>query len=55
MQFLGKGLKTISIIVALFGMCVALRSYKKWKELMDELGTIQESLADTNFQVTLKQ
>jgi len=45
MQLLGKGLKTISIIVALLGMHVALGSYKTWKEMMDKLGTIQESLA----------
>jgi len=45
MQLLGKGLKTISIVVALLGMRVALGSYKTWKEMMDKLGTIQETLA----------
>ena len=45
MQLLGKGLKTISIIVALLGMHVALGNYKIWKEMLDKLGTIQESLA----------
>ena len=46
MQLLGKGLKTISIVVALLGMRVALGSYKTWKEMMDKLGTIQETLAE---------
>jgi len=45
MQLLGKGLKTILIVIALLGMHVALGSSKTWKEMLDKLGTIQESLA----------
>ena len=46
MQLLGKGLKTILIVIALLGMHVALGSSKTWKEMLDKLGTIQVSPAE---------
>ena len=45
MQMLGKGLKSIAIITALFGLCTSLGFYTTWKTMMDKLGTIQTNLA----------
>ena len=45
MQLLGKGLKTISVIGAFWGIQSSLGNYKLWKDMMDKLGNIQEELA----------
>ena len=45
MQFLGKGIKSITVITGLLGIRVSLGFYPIWKKMLNRLGIAQEELA----------